>query len=416
MVSTQMLPLFFWALDSALATPRPREKHLWLLGGATFLVGSMSQYYLVMCLLTGAIYALLLLPPPRLDYLLHAGWRLGVSVFFGALLAVQPYISLLSSGLLQPYNVGRTRLWSADPLSFVLPSRLHPLWGTWVERIRPESYWGEKTIYLGLIAVVLAAVGFWLARGDIRLRVRVWLVVALTAAIFALGTDLWINNEPLNRDNPFWLPAYYLSHMPLLGSMRVWVRFAAITMLFVALLAGVGTTMLLSALPDRLQQWRWPLLALIVALVVLDFLPGSAGTSPLGPRPIDEWLAQQPGDFAVGFLPPEEDVANYQVLFGSLFHAKQAPAFLHAQHMPLTYRNFMLQAYEFPAPEAIEELREMGLRYLVLERSRYNGWRVPPWSEIEPAIVQSPHVRTVDEVGDFIVLEFTSSAATPDTE
>jgi F420-dependent methylenetetrahydromethanopterin dehydrogenase len=99
------------------------------------------------------------------------------------------------------------------------------------------------------------------------------------------------------------------------------------------------------------------------------------------------------------------------VLYGSLFHAKQAPAFIHAQHMPAAYRDFMHTAYDFPAPEAIEELREMGLRYLLLERSRYNGWRVDFWEDIEPVITQSPAVRVVTEVGDFVVLEFTEPEA-----
>ncbi|NJN67473.1 MAG: YfhO family protein [Chloroflexaceae bacterium] len=401
MVSTQMLPLFFWSLNSTLTPPRPRELNLWLLGGATFLVGSMSQYYLVMCLVTGVAYALLLLLP-RLDYLFNSGWRLVVSVFFGTLLAILPSFSMLSCGIFQPYGVGRTRIWSADPVNFLLPWQSHPLWGSWINQLRPEPFSGEKTLYLGIVPLILAGAGFWLAQKGLRGRVRVWLAVALIAAIFALGTDLWINNEPLQHSNPFWLPAYYLSHVPLLGTMRVWSRFGAITLLFVSLLAGIGTIAIL----EHSGRWNRLVLALILVLVLVDFLPGNAGVAPLGPRPIDAWLAQQPGDFAVGFLPPEEDTANYQVLFGSLFHAKQAPAFIHAQHMPRAYREFMLTAYEFPAPAAIEELHDMRLRYLLLERSRYNGWRVPVWSEIEAAIASSPKVKVVTEVGDFVVLEF----------
>jgi hypothetical protein len=402
LVSTQMLPLFFWALDNALQPPAPRERDLWLLGGATFLVGSMSQYYLVMCLLAGAAYTLFMVLP-RWRYLLRSGWRLAASVFFGALPAVLPYISILGCGQLTPYNVGRTRIWSADPASFMLPAWFHPLWGDWFARLGSEAYRVEKTLYLGLVAVLLAAAGYWWSRGEQRRRCRVWLSVALVAAVFALGTDLWLNNEPLQRDNPFWLPAYYLAHVPLLGAMRIWARFSVITMLFVSLLAGVGTAHLL----DRLPRWRWLATVLLAALVLVDFLPGDADSSTLAPRAVDVWLMQQPGDFAVAFLPPEDDTANYEVMFGSLFHGKHVPAFNHAQHMPCAYRDFMLTAYEFPAPDAIQELREMGFRYLLLERSRYNGWRVPEWSAIEAAIAQSPAVRVVAEIGDFVVLEFT---------
>ena len=51
LVSTQFIPLFFWALDSALRAERPALRHFVLLALTTFLVGAMSQYYLVICLL-----------------------------------------------------------------------------------------------------------------------------------------------------------------------------------------------------------------------------------------------------------------------------------------------------------------------------------------------------------------------------
>lgn len=416
LVGTHILPLFFWRLDTALHPPSPRERDLWLLGGATFLVGAVSQYYLVLCLVTGATYALLTLLP-RPGYILRSGWRLAVSVFFGTLLSILPAFSLLSCGILEPYNVGRTRLWSADPLNFILPPRIHPLWGTWIEQLRPEPYWGEKTLYLGLVAGLLALIPFVprLADGaaplweQARQRRRVWLGVALVAAVFALGTDLWLNNQPLQRDNPIWLPAYYLAQLPLLGSMRVWARFGIITMLFVALLAGVGTTALLG----RLHPWRGLALVVLVALVVLDFLPGNAGTTPLTPRPIDRWLADQPGDFAVAFLPAENDVANYQAMFGTLFHGKHLPAFVHSRHMPPAYVTFMLTAQQFPAPEAIARLHALHLRYLLLERRLFTGWRTPRWEEIAAALAQSPELRVVTEVDGFVVVEFTAQAASP---
>lgn len=427
LISTQMLPLFFWTLDTALDAPAPRERDLWLLGGATFLVGATSQYYLVLCLVTGAAYALLVIRtcPGILTYMFQSGWRVIVSVFFGALLSSQPSISLLSSGTFEPYNVGRTRIWSADPLNFVLPSRIHPLWGNLIEHLRPEPYWGEKTLYLGLMSGVLAAAALIFHRHaclsdsftpavattestthGMRRRLWVWAGVALVAAIFALGTDLWINNQPLQRDTPIWLPAYYLAHIPMLGAMRVWARFGIITMLFIALMAGVGTVWLLNHLP----RWRALLLVLLVTLVVLDFLPGNAGTTVLTPRPVDLWLAQQPGDFAVAFLPAENDVANYQALFGSLSHGKHLPAFLHSRHMPRAYVTFMLAAQNFPDPGALAKLHEMKLRYLLLERRLFTGWRTPRWSEVETALKHSPTVRVVEEIDGFVVLEFTDQA------
>jgi hypothetical protein len=241
-----------------------------------------------------------------------------------------------------------------------------------------------------------------------RERRWVWLGVILAAVVFALGTDLWLNNQPVQRDDPFWLPAYYLAHLPLLGSMRVWARFGIIAVLFVALLAGVGTAFLMQRAGARRGTY---LLVLLVALVVVDFLPPNMGASSPGPRPIDLWLAEQEGDFAVAFLPAEHDVANYHAMYGSLFHAKHLPAFVHSRHMPRTYEAYMYVAVDFPDPEAVQQLRAMDLRYLILEQRLFTGWRTPTWEEVAAALEVSDDLRIVTEIDGFVVLEFT----TPET-
>ena len=128
-VSTQFIPLFFWSLDACISKEKAKEWLYWLLGAATFLVAGSSQYLLVICLVTGAFYTLFSYIP-NLKLLLTRGWRLAVSVVFGALVGALPYISVLGGGGLEPFDVARTRVWSADPLNFILPSSLHPLWGS----------------------------------------------------------------------------------------------------------------------------------------------------------------------------------------------------------------------------------------------------------------------------------------------
>jgi hypothetical protein len=403
LVSTQTIPLFFWALDSTLQRPAPGEHRLWMLGGATLLVGAMSQYYLVMCLIAGAAYTVfMLLMRPRA--ILFPGWRLGVSVGFGALLAALPYISSLSCGVRESYGVARTRLWSADPVNFILPAASHPLWGEAVASLRFEPYEAEKTLYLGAVGLALALVGLVAGSRSLLKRRLVWFGVALVGFVFALGTDLWINNEPLQPDAPFWLPAYYLAQLPLLGSMRVWARFGVITMLFVALLAGLGTTCLIGRL--RVAYWQRIVLVGVVLLVMLDFLPGNRGVSEVGPRPIDAWLAEQPGDFAVAFLPPENDLVNYEAMLGSLYHGKHLPAFIHSRHMPSSYHRYMLAALEIPDEESLRVLRALDLRYLIFDTSRYTGWRVPAWDELATQIEESNELRIITEINEYVVVEF----------
>jgi hypothetical protein len=79
--------------------------------------------------------------------------------------------------------------------------------------------------------------------------------------------------------------------------------------------------------------------------------------------------------------------------------------------MPPAYEAFLYTAVEFPDPEAVRDLREMGFRYLLLERSRFNGWRAPEWPEVAAALERSDALRVVDEMGGFVVVEFRGAGA-----
>lgn len=420
--STQMLPLFFWALDAALTAPRPGRRHLWALSGATFLVGCMSQYYLVISLVTGAAYALLTLlaagrsgrgsaegveGAPGLSLRRPASLApLVGATLLGALLGMLPYLTNLGSGGYEPYHIARTRIWSAAPYHFFLPSQLHPLWGGLARALDADPRWGEKTLYIGAVTglLALAALG-WRAHPN-RRRSLVWLGTALVAAVLALGSDLHLGGEPVRVNDPIWLPAYYLAKLPLMNIMRVWSRFGSVTILFVCLLAGLGTARLMqrpAAGSEPQRPRRWVPIALAV-LICLDFAPGTPGALELAPRPIDRWLAEQPGDFAVAMLPPANDVTNYRNMFGSLYHAKHMPAFNHPYHVPRAFRDFAKLARAFPDEHAVWYLRQQGYTYAVLERRYYTGANLPPWDEVAAQLERTPGLRVVDEVDGFVIV------------
>jgi hypothetical protein len=403
MLATQAIPLFFWALDRTVRPKDTRELNLWLLGLATLFVAGSSQYLLVISLVTGAIYTLsFTLPDVR--FLVERGWRIAASVLLGGLIGSLPYVSVLGSGAFEPFNIGRTRLWSADPANFFLPSSMHPLWGQLVNSVRPEPYAGEKTLYLGMATLAVALVGaYHLYRqpGE-RRRLLVWALTAASAAVFALGTDLWINNEPLSRDSPIWLPAYYLGQLPLVSIMRVWSRFGIITIFFVAMLSAYGVVRLL----QRARGGRAGLAvgAALMLLLLIDLLPGRLPAAALQPRPIERWLAAQEGDFAVAFLPVDKPLINDLAIFGSLFHGKQMPAYIHAAHLPRAYEDFAAIAGDFPSERSVEYLRWRGLRLLILDKGQYNGWRAPEWSAVESQLAQFPQLSPVAEDESFLVL------------
>jgi hypothetical protein len=286
---------------------------------------------------------------------------------------------------------------------------LHPLWGGVSRALDADPRWGEKTLYIGVVTGALALAALVWRNSPYRHRSLTWLGTAIVAAVLALGSDLHLGGEPVQVNDPLWLPAYYLAQLPLLNIMRVWSRFGSITILFVCLLAGLGAARLLRAAVRRSSfVVRRSSFFILAALICLDFAPGTPGTLALAPRPIDHWLASQPNDFAVAMLPAGNDVANYRNMFGSLYHAKHMPAFNHPYHIPRAYRDFAKLARDFPGEHAVWYLRQQGFRYAVLERRYYTGTSLPTWEEVEAQIGRMPELRVVDDVDGFVIVDLSA--------
>jgi hypothetical protein len=400
LVSTQTLPLFFWTLDEVLRQKLPSPPRLLALAGATALVGSMSQYYLVMAALIGSVYALFAVSSTPF-WLLRNGWKLALSVGAGAVLCTVPYLAAAGGSVYSPYDVRETRVWSASPLDFVVPSRLHPLWGDLVERSYRTSSWIEYVCYPGVAAVLLALFALLRRRNMHARRTAIWSGALIVAAILALGTDLHLGDQPVQPANPFWLPMYYLGQLPVVNLMRGWSRFSVVVSLFVALLAGLGAAQLL----ERCVRGRRLVVAVCLVVVSLDLLPGRLAVSELKPRPIDRWLAAQPGSFAVAFLPSTP--ITFDAMYGSLIHGKQLPATNHTVHQPHAFRDFVRRAADFPSRDAVLALRALGLRYLVLNHDLFDGQGGrPDWRTVEASLRDTVEVRVVAELDAFTVVEF----------
>lgn len=330
-------------------------------------------------------------------------------MLIGAFLAATPYLITAREGIYTEYLTEATRVWSASPINFIAPYHLHPLWGELIAQLRPERLWIEKTLYVGLIPGMLALVA--LHRFERRV---VWLGTGLFAFILALGTDLHTGNTPLQPDNPIWLPAYYLHQLPVIGLMRVWARFGVVTILFVALLAGVGAAQLayrckVASSPQisSLSQRPHLLTSLIMLLVVLDLSPIQRENAllMLTPSPINTWLAQQPGDFIVGFEPVDATVNPY-ILYGTLIHRKRTFALMHDAHVPPTFQDFNERSRGFPDRISARRLRELGIRYLLLRKHMFDGKRAFSWDVVEQRLAEMPELQVVTEVDGVVVLEF----------
>jgi hypothetical protein len=243
---------------------------------------------------------------------------------------------------------------SADLADFFIPSQLHPLLGPLAERLqayKAETHIQNKTVYLGFVALALAAPGL---RGRAG---RFWLLGGLLFALLALGPQLqilgWRTGMPL--------PGALLYHLPLVGISRYPIRFAVYVMLALAMLAALGARRFLAGLERRARRpGRAANLALagLVALITFENLTTPFPMVWVYVPPLYNQLGRDPERYAILESPFYYDVSPTFLLF-QIAHRKYLAGGYTSRTLPYplveqipTVRMF---AYAKPAPDIIAQ-------------------------------------------------------------
>jgi hypothetical protein len=197
------------------------------------------------------------------------------------------------------YPIHALRRWAPALVSFVTPTRYHPLYG---RQLRFAGEYGDDSgihppgmrseTYLGITVLLLACAGAAEAR---RRRSGFWIVAAVSFLLLTLGpflrlTGAWGTDFPL----PYQL--LYQAIPPLRGS-RDPTRFLPLLMISLAVLSALGLGRILERC--RTRGLRAAATVSIFALVLFeDLLPAPRMTSVK----VDAHyaaIAREPGDFAV---------------------------------------------------------------------------------------------------------------------
>jgi hypothetical protein len=152
--------------------------------------------------------------------------------------------------------------------------------------------------------------------------------------------------------------------------MRVWMRYGGIVILGVSILAGYGSAWISS----RVGGWhKNGVQALLLGLVVLDFLPRPQTFVRVEPRPVDFWLAsQEPPGALVEF--PFEKVADQAQLYYTLTHKKPFFGGSFNAFPPPQYLRIKPILSQFPNDESIELLKTLGVRYVLVHSLEYSNF------------------------------------------
>ena len=262
LLASEWLPAYLLCL---LAAPAATGKRRWLLIGAgavaLVLLGLCDwQYLLFAALFTALWVAWVTIERRSAVPLLVAGVMGGLALML-LLPILVPTLRLLRDTAATRPSVPGAEFFSADLVSFVVPSPLQAWWGAAGEKIggRAVAATVERAIFLGFAPLALAALGLWLGRR----RAAFWAVAAVAFAATALGPTLQVLGRPYGAVP---LPYRLLQQVPVANVFRVPARFGLLVTLCLAILAGIGLVGLARRFPvlatRRVQLVAVPLLVL----------------------------------------------------------------------------------------------------------------------------------------------------------
>lgn len=454
LLATGWLPLVLLYVERVLHRPRLRDGALAGLFFALLALG--SWYYGYIGGLTVGVYVLARGRPWRAVLLRADVWKAAVVGASVAVVIMAP-AALPMLSLAQRGEMARSTLslqyvdqWSASVVDFVLPSIMHPLWGRGLVDLYSQNV-HENLIWLGFLPLLLAI--YAVVRGR---RAPGFLAVALMAFVLALGPTVHWAGEPVYVPVPqpvedvflramyaitgkyalnpasygsLHLPGHIVLPLPTLGlylflpffsAMRVWARFGLVVGLAVSMLAACGLADLI-----RRRMWGWgaarqSLAAVLVgAWIIFEFwtAPHAFGVTDIGAQPVDIWLRDQPGDFAVLLLPPEK-AWHGPLLYAARQHGKSI-AYGYGTYMPPAYRAWQRRVADFPDSDSLRAIKEAGIRYVVVGLRSYGARE----QEMRLALDANERLRlvyTVDELpifrSDRLIALVKPSAAVPPTE
>jgi hypothetical protein len=317
LVSTQWMPLFMLSLTKMIR--RKDEKgyrHVWL-AALWFVLTALSGWHLMtMLVCLTALYLLYQVVFERSDWSPKALSRLVLlavmvavalapllwPIIYEQLTAKTPYM------MAEDANTG----FGNDLISFLLPAERNPVLGPLFSDFRPQSRMVEKSpSYLGYMPLILATAGVATAFRDARF----WLMAGATFLFLSLGSQITFRGTPLHTLHLPW--ATYISQL-----LCQPFRLGALLFFSLSVLIGFGVRWLYLQAASRRKMLAPPALALLTALVLIEYLSLPFPVALPWQSSFIDRLALEEGDFAVVDLPMGRQQAKYYMFFQTIHNHK----------------------------------------------------------------------------------------------
>ncbi len=301
------------------------------------------------------------------------------------LVILLPYVLMYraASTLVEHRTGEEIARFSATPLDYLHVSPEHTL-----PLPRSEHAPEERSLYPGLVAVVLAIIGIAARPG----------AAVIHAVLVGLSVDLSFGTNGL-------LYPLLLEAIPLLSSLRAPSRFGAFVILSLSVLTALGATRLLER-----NRSAHRIGAALVALTLVEYwaAPVNVRREPMTPPPVYAWLAQQPKAVIAELpLPVPERLwgheTEYQLM--SIYHWQQL-AHGYSGNAPNDYIRFLNHMRSFPRDDSLNALRAKRVRWIVIHEALFDSARLAALlEEVTKSGALRLHGTYADRWGRATVLE-----------
>ena len=299
LISNQWLPYYALFL---LRLPRGKMRDALLLSVFLILTAWTELTYVPFLALLTIFYLVYLALVQRENFFATIQ-KLVVTSLFAAIGIVPLVLSLAFDfqryGNYLAAGVGRIQIFSAEPISFFLPSGQHPLLGAWAESITRAN---TSYAFVGWAVLALVGIGLYVKRKTPF--AWFWAVCAFLFALLMFGTTLYVNGENTNVPMPFAL----LRMIPFVNANRYPARFNVMLMLSVLPLFAWGvralwTREIASSQSARLAMTKRVALFVLLCVLAFEQLVLPIPLTKIQAPKIFETIRAERGDFSILELP-----------------------------------------------------------------------------------------------------------------
>lgn len=386
-MGTQWIALHFAGLHYLLRRQTFSWKFAALAGIGFGLTALSSMYYLYMTLFVTTLYiAIYLFTIERKAILRRSFWQNMLAMALIGLpliiFAIIPYLQLSGSGENNHVSLATVMVLSASPIDYIHPAPTNVVWGNLSTSIFSTDLFVERALYLGAVTILLtAALLFYRKRSaEMFPIIKQIFWTGFCALILSFGVVQVLNIQIGSYNDTYFIPMPGLilyTFVPHYDGMRAIARYGIYVTLFATILAGIGYAHLARMITRPLLA-RVLLIGIVILIAIDQY--SNLDTSVVQARPVDYWLASQPGNGAVMQFPFETSLSP-SVVYDSLIFQKPFVGMFAGAYIPQNFKDIAPALQKFPDTDSLQVLRERNVQYILVDTTKY-----PNWQEIQKRI------------------------------